>query len=469
MNKPEFLRICQDKKFWKWVRSYSPISYPSIQDKDYFLKSIYTKIANRTYYPQPPEAYVTFNKGYGVLRVVPAFTLEDLCVYYYCSRKLEKYIAINRVPGTYGGFGISGRLKRIEENEINELTEDLEITEIEDVPYIFEEIDGSINLTSLNPQAWFEDWADFTKKLYLNSSDYKDGYVAELDISNFYDSIQLDNLEYKLRKHVPSSCNDVVYLISHFLRFWNRHINFYRQQGAGIPQDTFGECSRVLANFYLQTYDQKISEYCEKKGTRFFRYADDQVIFAKTKKDLEEIITRASTFLMRDGLNFNQKKVKIMKVKEFKKYYAFNSFFKLTFKEDTPINAKILEQQINFYFRNKKKLKKGGISLLRRIIGLLSKSKKKPKNFSDFKKNILNDFLVGNYMISRSDLNRIYKILTEREKDKMINTLNEMIEDCWCTGFLYDLDFFYKKHKIPTKNIRKRITFLKNFYGFIKN
>lgn len=468
MSKSEFLRICKDPKFWKWIRSYSQIPYPRIQDKDKFLSDVYKTIVNRTYYPRPPHAYVTFNKGRGVLRVVPAFTLEDLCVYYYCTRKLEKYIAINRIPGTYGGFGISGRLKRIEEEEVDGLRDGLEITELEDVHYVFEEMNGYLTLTSLNPQAWFEDWNDFTKKLYLNCSSYRDGYVAELDISNFYDSIQLDNLEYKLRKYVPQGCNDVVYLVCHFLRFWNRHINFYRQQGAGIPQDTFGECSRILANFYLQTYDQKISRYCQNKGATFFRYADDQIVFANSKEDLEEIITKASTFLMREGLNFNQKKVKIMSIPELRKYYSFNSFFKLAFKKTESIDVQILEQQINFYLKNKGKLKKGGVSLLRRLLTLLGKTRRRPKNFTELKYHILNDFVKNNYTLSRSDLEKIYNILTKREQTQFVNILNSMIPSCWCTSFLYDLRFFYKRHRIPVRDVGTRVTFLTRFYGFIR-
>ncbi|HUO56038.1 MAG TPA: hypothetical protein VMU27_01200, partial [Candidatus Paceibacterota bacterium] len=243
MNKSEFVKICRDRKFWQWVRNYAPKPYPMVADKDKFLGDLFKRIANRTYYPSPPQEYVTLNKGSGVLRVIPALTLEDLCVYYYCARKLERYIAVNRVPGTYGGFGLSGKLRQIEEREFQSLRDHAEIVDLGEEQYVFIELNGYLTVSSLNPRAWFAEWNDFTKRLYFSSADYTEGFVAELDISNFYDSIQLDNLEYKLRKYVPHNCNDVIYLVSHFLRFWNRHINFYRQQGAGIPQDTFGECS----------------------------------------------------------------------------------------------------------------------------------------------------------------------------------------------------------------------------------
>lgn len=468
MNKREFLRICKDRKFWQWVNNSSPIRYSRVSDKDTFLTEVYKTIANRTYYPRPPQEYLTINKGNGVLRVVPALTLEDLCVYYYCARKLEKYIALNRVPGTYGGFGLSGKLRQIEEDEAQRLQNGLNITELEDVHYLFMEINGSVTLTSLNPKMWFEEWTDYTHKLYLNCNTYREGYVAELDISNFYDSVQLDNLEYKLRKYVPPTCNDIVYLAMHFLRFWNRHVNFYRQQGAGIPQDSFGECSRILANFYLQTYDKKISDYCQSKGAQFFRYADDQIVFAHTKEELEEIIATASSYLMREGLNFNQKKVKIMSVKDLRKYYSFNSFFKLSYKWNDPIDSLVVEQQINYYLRNRNKLKKGGVSLLRRLVNICSRMKRRPQNFQHLKTHILEEFLPGNYALARSDLQKIYGILNNRERQRMMATLNGMIQNCWYTGFLFELKFFCHKNRLAYREVGKRITFLNNFYKFVK-
>lgn len=468
MSKSEFIKICRDQKFWQWIRHRSPTTYPSIADKDKFLGNLWKKIANRTYYPTPPQEYITMNKGNGVLRVAPSLKLEDLCVYYYCARKLEKYIAVNRVPSTYGGYGLSGKLRQLEESEARDVMSQFDIMEFDDEKYVFTELNGYLTLTSINSKAWFAEWGDFTNKLYFNCAEYKDGFVAELDVSNYYDSIQLDNLEYKLRKYVPHKCNDIIYLVVHFLRFWNRHINFYRQQGAGIPQDTFGECSRILANFYLQSYDKKISDFCLQKGAKFFRYADDQIIFANSKSDLEEIIAKASSFLMREGLNFNQKKVKIMSIKEFKKYYTFENFLTLASKKPEQLDLKVIEKQISFYLKNKKSLKKSGVSILRRILGILSLIKKKPKNTNILKKYLLEEFLPNNYSLSVSDMDRIYKIFNKSEKVKMIKVLDQHVQSSWYTDHLYNLKSFYKIYKIPSRHIGVRITFIKKFYGFEK-
>lgn len=468
MNKKEFISVCSDRKFWQWIRTKSPVIYKAPSNKETFLNSLYKKIENRNYYPSPPQEYITCNKGHGVVRTIPAFQLEDLCIYYYCARKLEKYIALNYVEGTYGGFGLSGKLRQAEEGKLRSIQDKNEIVQIGNESYVFTETSGYPTLSPLNPRAWSVEWGDFTKKLYFSSADFREGIVANLDIGNFYDSIQLDNLEYKLRKYVPKSCNDTVYLLLHFLRFWNRHINFYRQQGAGIPQDVFGECSRILANFYLQAYDRSISKYCSDKGGRFFRYADDQVIFAQNREDLEEMIAKASSLLMREGLNFNQKKVNIMTIRNFNKFYSFKNFLALSGKADS-LKIETLEEQVRFYLRNRKQLRKKGVSLLKYILGVFGRTKKRPANFKNLKEHLLSDeFLDGNYFLSDSDLKRIYILLNKREKKKFLKKVDQNMSNCLYSDFLYALRRFYKDKEVgvPTRALNSRISYVRKFYNF---
>src|SRR5687768_3885050 len=93
----DFVKICSDKNFWQWIRSTSIASYGKMPTKKSFLTMLAKQITKRNYYPNPPREYLTLNKGYGVIRTIPVLTLQDLCVYYYCVRKLEKYIAANHV------------------------------------------------------------------------------------------------------------------------------------------------------------------------------------------------------------------------------------------------------------------------------------------------------------------------------------------------------------------------------------
>ncbi len=466
-TKEEFIKICSDQKFWQWINNKSYIPYEKITDKEIFLTNIYKKIAARTYYPKPPKEYLSLNKGHGVVRIIPSFQLEDLCVYYYCVRKLERFIAVNHVPGTYGGFGIHGELRRIEEDEIKNIKNQYRVVSLGDKSYVFS--DGGYMLSSMNSDAWKMNWGDFNSKLYFNcnSKDEKFEYATELDISNFYDSIQLDNLEYKIRKYVKNNLNDVVYLLMHFLRFWNRHVNFYRQQGAGIPQDAFGECSRIIANFYLQDYDKEISSYCKKKGCNYFRYADDQIIFTHNKSEAIEIVSKASSLLMREGLNFNQKKVNIMSIKLFKKYFCFDNFFALKPNKNGDIDRNVLNKQIKFYLKNRILLRKKGLSLFRRILSVLINCPRKPSNFLLLKKLIISEEFLLNNPLNADDLAKIYSILRPIERKKFIKFLDIEISSCLYSDRLYNLYFFYKKIKINVGKIRRSISRTKKFYNLV--
>lgn len=472
MNKNEFIKIGRDAQFWKWVHKKSLVSYGSysISQRDQLLIDVYSKIVKRTYYPSPPKEYVTLNKGKGVIRVIPAFQLEDLIVYYYCIRKLEKYLAINHVQSTYGGFALGGKLRRVQEGQFAQLQNQFEIIKIGEVPYVFTELEEAYPmLSSLNPKAWQAAWGDFTTKLYFHTSTFGDGFAAELDISNFYDSIQLDSLEYKIRKEVSHKQSETIYLLFHLLRFWNRHINFYRQQGAGIPQDIFGECSRILANFYLQSYDQKIYDFCRKKNARYFRYADDQVILAKSKEDLEEIIAKASSFLMRDGLNFNQKKVNIKSIQDLNDYFSFENFLELALKKNKKLPSKTtVEKQISFYFKNKDILRKGGWSLLKRILNVSAQLPNKPENFKRIKPHLLTKEFLLKSPLGHEDFSRIYLLLNKREKAKMISILNQIIEECLYSNYLYEIKAFFKTERLPIRRVGMRLTYVKNFYAFAK-
>ncbi|RZK18683.1 MAG: RNA-directed DNA polymerase [Flavobacterium sp.] len=464
MNLEEFIKICNEHKFWQWIKNKSLLDYEFVPDRKGFLKSIFEKIVARTYYPSPPIKYLTANKGMSVIRIIPVLTLEDLCVYYYCVRRLEKFIAGNHVPGTYGGFGLSGLLRRAEEDNIGKVKKD-KTSSLNENDVVFD-VHPYSELSSLNPKAWFTEWSDFTEKLYFNTVDQNYKYVAELDISNFYDSIQLDHLEYKLRGSLPQNNNEIIYLLLHYLKFWNRHINFYRQQGAGIPQDLFGECSRVLANFYLQKYDSRITNVCSEHNALFFRYADDQIILAESKKDIETIIAKASSLLMREGLNFNQKKVRIMEVDEFNHYYSFNSYFNLTAHDGQPPNKIAVEQEIETYLEHHSSLRKNGLSLLKAILNCIFKHKIQPSNFNVLKKHLLEKEFILNMLCTASDIDKVYRLLDDYERARFRDILIQSVETCLFTARLYNLKKIFSKYSYSTAFIEERIEFLDRFYSF---
>ncbi|OGG41060.1 hypothetical protein A2118_00660 [Candidatus Kaiserbacteria bacterium GWA2_50_9] len=461
MNQKEFVSICSDKQLWDWMRKESKFPYPTIPnaERERYLKELYTRVSERLYYPQPALDYLTLNKGKGVLRVVPVLSLDDICVYYYCVRKLEKFIAKNRINTTFGGFGLSGKLRR------HELDKAIQDTQTREIIYLDDEYGYSVKYV-FGARKWYHEWGDFNRKLYFCCLKNADGYAAQADISNFYDSISLDSLEYKLRKVVGAKSNDMVYLLMHFLRYWNRHIYFYRQQGVGLPQDLFGECSRILANHFLQTYDKSIAGFCRKLKAQYFRYADDQFFLTKDEDTLELIVAKASSLLMKEGLNFNQKKVNISTIKKLKKSFAFNSLSALGGKPHLAPIPKV-QKAISFYLNNRKSLRKGGLTLVRRILTVMEFINRRSLKLSGLKKHLLSSsFLNRNYILTYRDLTKIYKILNTKERRKFLRMIKSNVENCHYTYYLYDVRRFYEKHNMSTRLIALRIAKVRGLYKF---
>ena len=62
------------------------------------------------------------------------------------------------------------------------------------------------------------------------------------------------------------------------------------KQQKGAPQG--GPLSPILANVYLNKLDREL----EKRGHRFIRYADDFVIYVKSKRAGERVMESVTTF-----------------------------------------------------------------------------------------------------------------------------------------------------------------------------
>jgi hypothetical protein len=184
---------------------------------------------------------------------------------------------------------------------------------------------------------------------------------------------------------------------------------------------------------------------------------------------LEIMIAKASSLLMRDGLNLNQKKVKIMSIKEFKRYYSFQNFSDLARKVNDKKKAEILRAQIAFYFRNRNKIRKSGFSLLKRILGVLAKTKRRPSNFLQLKQHLFSqEIVIDNYSLTSSDLSRIYVLLNKREKGRFLKILEMNARKCLYTAYLYNLRVFYKSIRKATKTTNSQITAVAKFYNFKK-
>ena len=170
---------------------------------------------------------------------------------------------------------------------------------------------------------------------------------------------------------------------------------------------------------------------------------------------------------MREGLNFNQKKVKTMSLLDFRNYYAFESFLELSTKDNNTPDVLKVEEQIDLYLENRKKLRKNGLSLLKRILNIIKNYELNTSNFDKLKISILNsDFLCKNHF-NTAQYKTIYDLLSNDEKQQMKTIIDEIICNSYYSLFLYNVRQFYLEIEKSIEVIDERINYLNKFYSFI--
>ena len=448
-------------RFWAKLKE-SVVEFDDcIGGKVPFLDDVYSEIKTKKYQPDLVREYIISNKHNRVTRIVPTFTRKDYCVYFYCIKSLEKFMCPNRIDGTFGGWTLSNGLKRQEDAEIV-LQEDCLISDI-----------FSSSDISYNPLAWKKYWKEFQTQAYFHYQDEKYNFFLKFDIANFYDCININILENKIRLSIQENdqkeldedgkivnYNDDIELLGYFLKFWNRKFEGYKAKNVGIPQEEVGDCSRILANFYLQEYDSIMFELCQEKGAKYLRYADDQMFFTDNEKTARYLLFEASKELHKIGLNINSSKVDEFKTRsEFEIYWSFDIFQILS--EENKENKVEIEKAVNIYLKrsNSEKRIKSEMVLNRLLsfrLDLIEPSLRYNIKSKLFDKEYLS---TGNFWIFQ----RIYKILSEKEKDDFFTVLDELINDVNFNSFHYNLMKFYKKVRrdFDLNILKQRINVLK--------
>lgn len=303
ISKKSFLN-CFSKSVYKKIIKESTLAYSmKMSYTNYLLEveKLYDAIQNNNYSPLSPIAYVYIPKTLYVARTIPILHFIDESFYYFMCKYIEDDIAENRVKNTFGGWRLGNALRTKEEDDIDE------------IQYVY---------NSYNPALWSKAWKEFINiaRSLSNSGLYKN--VIKLDISNFYDSVNLNILSNKLTTKVHKDKLWCVRYIMYFLKYWNKRVDDYQPRSAGLPQTEFGDQSRLLANFYLQEYDMAVKQICDVYNAEYIRYADDQLIFLKDD-NFQKIILTVNRELNKIGLNLNSAKCKKLSVHELSNYYLF--------------------------------------------------------------------------------------------------------------------------------------------------
>jgi hypothetical protein len=430
-----------DNKFIKVLKKVyldkEPVSKKALAQK------IFELLVDNNYSPSVPKFIIDYDKGHGVSRPVPIFNPIDYGVYYFCMKRLEENIAYNRVEGTFGGWSLGGKLRKLEEAEI----------EVEDIDYPMTQ--------SLNPTAWSKYYGDYNSKLlgYIADLEGYEYLVVEIDIANFYDTIRLDILESKLRMVSKKENSAVINLLFHFLKNSNKQIHSFNSQLTGIPQDMIADCSRLLANFYLQDYDLEVSEYCKENRIQYLRYADDQVFFIPKELNYKEVVKFCSNRLYKIGLNINQKKVKVSEFDEFLQYRAFNLYNLLdpgvtNENQSNDVATRFTNASVEAILNDNRELNNNGAALLRKIIGV--GVNKLP---NDLRSVVLSIALSKNFLsyLDHRKLSQLYMALDASQKKEMIIALSGEALVATQSAFFYECAKFSNKHKLGLSNFNSKV------------
>ena len=121
---------------------------------------------------------------------------------------------------------------------------------------------------------------------YLNA-----GYVwtVDMDLEKFFDTVNQSKLLEVLSRTVRDG--RVMSLISKYLRAGVVKCGRFEDTEIGVPQG--GPLSPLLANIMLNELDHEL----ERRGHKFVRYADDMVIFCKSKASAEQTLKHIIPFI----------------------------------------------------------------------------------------------------------------------------------------------------------------------------
>jgi|LakMenEpi03Aug12_release.lakeMendotaPanAssembly.Ray.scaffolds.fasta_scaffold181615_3 hypothetical protein len=310
----ESFRKWFNRDFWRAFKSKSiPLCIPPTkEERSRLVREVYESILSARYSVDIPETEIVINKGHGVARTVPVFNVKDYIVYYFCIKELEPILAVNRTQNTFGGWALGGKLRCLEEDDLGDG---------------FGEYDSRY---AFDPKAWSAAFGEFNSLLYAQLDTLEFSYVLQFDLSNFYDSIRLDILERWIREESDSSKGWIIALLFYFLNQWNRKRTGLHPQAVGIPQDALADCSRILANYYLQKYDLYAERQCVNANAIYFRYSDDQMILLRNQDNYQRLLLLLTRRLDQYGLRVNQKKVYLWEKEELENHRlrALHGLFK---------------------------------------------------------------------------------------------------------------------------------------------
>lgn len=129
-------------------------------------------------------------------------------------------------------------------------------------------------------------------------------WLVDIDLERFFDTVHHDKLMKIISQTIKDG--DVISLIRKYLVSGVMVGGKYENTPVGTPQG--GNLSPLLSNIMLNELDKEL----EARGLRFVRYVDDSLIFVKSEKAANRVLTSISKFNGKKlGLKVNLEKSRI--------------------------------------------------------------------------------------------------------------------------------------------------------------
>ncbi len=136
-------------------------------------------------------------------------------------------------------------------------------------------------------------------------------YVVDMDLEKFFDTVCQSKLIEVLSRIIKDG--RVISLIHKYLNAGVIANGLFERTEVGMPQG--GPLSPLLSNIMLNELDKEL----ERRGHRFVRYADDCMVFCKSRKSAERTLKNIIPFIEEKlFLKVNQKKTKVAHISKVK-------------------------------------------------------------------------------------------------------------------------------------------------------
>jgi RNA-directed DNA polymerase len=136
-------------------------------------------------------------------------------------------------------------------------------------------------------------------------------YAVDMDLEKFFDTVNQSKLIEVLSRTIKDG--RVISLIHKYLNAGVVVRNKFEETEMGVPQG--GPLSPLLSNILLDELDKEL----EKRGHKYVRYADDLVIFCKSKRSAERTLASIVPYIENKlFLRVNREKTKSAHIRETK-------------------------------------------------------------------------------------------------------------------------------------------------------